>query len=135
MAVALPVELFIDDHALWRPDDTVRRRQKVASQSAGVRINQPRFAVKSLAELRGIRPISLKMVERAGFEVWNENAPNIAPAVSIPVEGDDFIGLTIAHFFVQQDAHRGRRSAEDHELHAVVVENRTVRQGMSELER
>ena len=53
VAVALPVELVVDHHALRRTDDAVVGRQEVAGQRLGVGIDQPRLRVEPLAPCPG----------------------------------------------------------------------------------
>jgi hypothetical protein len=81
MAVALPIERVVDDHAPRRTDDAVVGGHELTGQRPRVGIDQPRLLVKAVATLRGVRPVSLEMVERAGFEFRDEEAPDVAPAI------------------------------------------------------
>ena len=49
VAVALPVELVVDDHALGRADDAVVGRQEMAGQGLGVGVDQPGLGVEPVA--------------------------------------------------------------------------------------
>ena len=133
MAVALPIELVVHHHALGRPNDAVVRRQEFAGQSPRVGIDQPGGAIETLAAGWIERPVGLQMVECAGRESGDEDAPNVAPAVGFAVENDDFRGFAIGDLLVQQHAHGRGRTAKHDELHAVVVQDRPVGQGMTEL--
>ncbi len=95
VAVALPIERVVDDDALRRADDAVVGRQEIAGQGAGVRIDQPRLAIEPLAVLGIERAVGLKVIELPGLEAGNEHAPDVAPAIGLAVEVDDFGRLAI----------------------------------------
>ncbi len=134
MAISLPIELFVDDHALWRADDSVVGRQERSGERACVGIDQPRGAVESLAASRIVGTIGLQMIELTGSQPGNEHVPDVAPAVGFTIEDDDLGGFAVGDFVVQQHAHRSRRAAEDAELHAVVMQDRAIRQRVAELQ-
>ena len=48
VAVALPVELVIDDDAFGRPQDAAVRRQEIARQGLAIRIDQPGLGVEAI---------------------------------------------------------------------------------------
>ena len=108
--------------------------RKWPAKRLGVRIDQPRPAVEALALLRVERAVGLEVIELAGADARDEHAPNIAPAVGLAVELDDFRRLAVVDLVVQQQPHRRGRSAEDDKLHAAVVQNRAVGQRVTELQ-
>src|SRR5438552_2760116 len=74
------------------------------------------------------------MIKLPGADARNEDAPDIAPAIVIRVELDDFVRLRIVHIVIQQQPHARRAATIDDELDTVLVENGAVRQHVSELE-
>ena len=135
MAVALPVELVVDDDALGRADRAVVGRQKVAGQRPGVGIDQTRVAVEAMSLRVGLEgPVGLQMIELARADARHEDAPDVAPAVQLGIEVDDFGRIAIVDAIVQQHAHARGMTAENHELHTAVVQNRPVRQRMREVQ-
>ena len=95
VAIALPVELIVDHHALRRPDNALGRRQELARQGLGIRVDQPGAAVESQSLVGIERAVGLEMVKLTGADARHEHAPDVAPAVLIGVEGDDFGRLWI----------------------------------------
>ena len=93
VAIALPIELVVDDHALGRPNDAVVGRQEIARQGLRVRIDQPGAAVETHPVVRVERSIGLKVIELTGPGAGHENAPDVAPAVQIGIEIDDVTRL------------------------------------------
>ncbi len=132
MAIALPIELVVDDHALWRAHEAVVDRQEIARQGLRVRIDQPGAAVETQPVVRLERSIGLKVIELTGPGPGHENAPDVAPAVQIGIEIDDITRLPRRHVPIQEDPHRRGTATEDHELNPPVVYNSTIRERMCE---
>ncbi len=83
VAVALPIERVVHHDALGRPNDAVFRRQEVAGQRAGIRIDQPGRAVEALAVIGIERAIGLQVIELPRPDARHEHAPDVAPAVGL----------------------------------------------------
>ena len=130
MAVALPIELVVNHHALGRADDAPFGRQEIAGQGPGVGIDQPGLRVEAVAPLRFVRAVGLEMVKLARPHAGHENAPDVSPAVQVGVEINDIGRFRIPHVFVEQHPHRGGTAAENDKLHAAVVDDRPVRKGV-----
>ena len=88
VAIALPVELVADDHALRRPNDPVLGRQEVARQGLGVGVDQPGTAVETQPLVGLVGSVGLEVIELAGPDAGHEDAPDVAPAVQLGVELD-----------------------------------------------
>ena len=69
------------DHALGRADDAVGRGQEAAGQGAGIGIDEPGIGVEAMT-LAGVeRPVGLEVVQLAGLQAGDEDAPDVAPAI------------------------------------------------------
>ena len=130
VAIPLPVELVADDHALRRPNHAVRRRQEIARQGLGIGIDQPRPAVEAESPIGIERPVGLKMIKLTGADARHKDAPDIAPAVLLGIQRNDFGRLRIEGRIIKQHPHRRRRAAENDELHPPVVEYCAERNGV-----
>src|SRR4051812_8486351 len=75
------------------------------------------------------------MVKRAGLEAWNEDTPDIAPAIVLGIEFNQADGVAVADAVVQQDTHPGGGPAIDDELHAAIAQHGAVWQRVVELQR
>src|SRR6476620_2709545 len=75
MPVAFPIEIIVDDDAFGWTDNSIGRRQIIAGQSLGVRINQPGASVEPLAPLRIPRAFRLQVVKLSDADAGNKNAP------------------------------------------------------------
>ena len=134
MAVPFPFKVVIHDDALGRANDAVRCRLKIAGQRLGIRVNQPGLAVEPLAGFGIARAIRLKVIKLPGAGAGNEDAPDISPAVGLALEGDGLRRLAVFHFIVQQEPHFLGAAAEHDKLHAIIMENGSIRQHVRELE-
>ena len=101
MAIALPIELVVDDHALGRTHDAVVDRQAIARQGLRVRIDEPGAAIETQPAVRLERSIGLKVIELTGPGPGHKNAPDVAPAVQIGIEIDDIARLPRGHVPIQ----------------------------------
>ena len=106
VAVALPIELVVDHHALGRAEDATLGRQEVARQGLAIGIDQPGLGIEAVAALRFVWPVGLKMVKLARDCPGNEDAPDVAPAIQIGVELDDLRWLGFVDAVVKQHPHR-----------------------------
>src|SRR5262249_37510251 len=102
-----PVETIVDDHAFWRANQAVVRRLKLAGQGAGIRIDEPCTAIESMPALGIVGAVGLKVVELTCAETWNEDAPDVAPAIGIAIENNGLGRFAIVDLIVQQHAHGG----------------------------
>src|SRR2546430_4110804 len=105
MAVALPIEEVIDDDALGRPDDAVWRRQVITGEGLSIWIDQPGLAVEPLSFFGVVRAVGLKVIKLASAHARNEDAPDVAPAVTLWIELDGFFRLRIVHVVIEQQPH------------------------------
>src|SRR5207248_10422080 len=78
--------------------------------------------------------ICLEVIKLTSAEAWNEDAPNIAPAVIVWTELDDLFRLEVLDVLIEQEPHRRRTATIDDELDAILVKNGAVRQHVGELE-
>ena len=131
VAVALPIELIIDNNALRRTDDIVLGRQEIARQGLGIRIEQPGPAVESqsLVGLEG--SVGLKMVELLRADAGHEDAPNVAPAVQIGIKVDRLGRFRVGRRIIQQHPHCRCPATEHDELHPTIMDNRSIGQGVN----
>src|SRR5690606_37225053 len=86
MAVALPIEKVVDHDAFGWADDAVGVRLKIAGKGFGVRIDQPCAPIEALPAGWIEWPVGLEMVKLTLADVGNEQAPDIAPTVVVPVK-------------------------------------------------
>ena len=135
VTISLPVEGVVHHHALGRPQQAVGSQSELAAQGPGVGVDESGPAVEPLAAFRIERPLRLEVIELPWPHSRHEDAPDVAPAVLVGIEDDHLGRLEGVRRVVEQHPHGRRRTAVDHELHALVVEHRAVGQPLAELQR
>ena len=91
------------------------------------------MTVESVSPSGIVRAFGLKVIQLSRYGPRNEDAPDVAPAVGVRIETNRFGRFRVVDVVVKQQSHRGCRSADDHELHAPVMNQRAVRKQVSEL--
>ena len=134
VAVALPVELVVDDDAFGRSQDAALWRKEIAGKRLAVGIDQPGLGVEAVAAHRLVRTIGLQVIELPGPRTGHEDAPDVPPAVQIGIVLDDIGRIGVVDVLVEQDPHRGGAAAENDELHTPVMHDGPVRKGVGELQ-
>ena len=86
-----------------------------------------------MAFFRSEWPVGLKVVKLSCFEAWNEDAPNVAPAVGRRIKFDDPIRLAIGDAAIQQHPHRRGGAAVHDELHPRFLKDRSIRKRVMKL--
>src|SRR2546423_11142049 len=107
---------------------------ETAGQRLGVGIDQPGLPVEPLADLRVVRAVRLKMIELPGARAGNEDAPDVPPAISFALEGNDLGRFAVFRVVIEQQPHLAGAAAEDDELYAIDMQNAAIRQHVRELE-
>ena len=133
MSVTSPVEMVIDDDALWRTKNPIGGRLEVPGQGFGVRVDQSSVGIKSQTTSRIMRASSLEMIELPRLKTGNKDAPNVSPAILVRIEVENFRGLGIINVIVKQQSHLGGTAAEDDKLHSGIADDGSVGQHMSKL--
>ena len=134
MAIALPIELVADHHAFRRTQDAAVGRQEIAGQGLAIGVDQAGLGVEAVSPQRFMGTVSLEVIKLPRGGSRDKHAPNMAPAVQIGIELDDVRRLGIVDAVVEQNAHGGRAAAEDDELHPAIMNNRSIRKGVRELQ-
>ena len=79
------------------------------------------------------RSVRLEMVELAGVDFRDENAPNVSPAILFRLKDNDLVWFEIVDFVVQQQPHFSRGPTVDNKLHTPIVDQSPVRQDVLKL--
>ena len=102
MAVILPIKIVVDDHhTLGRTNDSVGAVLECPRQRLGVWIDQSRRRVEPLSVRRVIRTVGLEVVQLAGPQSWQEQAPDVAPTVDLRIKFDNLGRFGIFNIVVQ----------------------------------
>ena len=135
MAVALPIELVVNHHALGRTQDTALGRQEISSQGPAIGIDQSGLGVEAVSPRRFMGSVGLKVIKLPRTRSGDEHAPHMPPAVQIGIELDDVGRLGVVHLVVEENAHGRRIAAEDDKLDPSIVYNSAIRERMCKLQR
>ncbi len=134
VAIALPVELIVDDDTFWRAKDAALGRQKVAGQCLAIGVDEAGLGIEAIASQRFVGPVGLQVIKLPRSGAGHEDAPDVAPAVQVGIELDDVGRVGIVDALVEQDPHCGGVAAENDELHPSIVDDGPVGEGVSELQ-
>src|SRR5262245_10031095 len=95
VTVPSPIEVVIDHHALGWANDAVLGQLEASGQGLGIRIDQASLTVEPLSVLWVEGPVRLKVIKLAGADSWDEDAPDVSPAIRFALKGDNFRRLAV----------------------------------------
>ena len=135
MAITIPVKIIINHNTFRWANNSIVRLEKMSRECARVGIDQSCRSIKAVSHLRFIGPVCLHVIELSWRKVRHKNTPHIAPAIRLGIIVDNCRRLVIFDGIVEENTHRRRTATKDNELHPAIVNNRSIRERMSELKR